>query len=88
MNIQLQEERENVLNDGWKEAKNRYIDFFESNKNKRILFLELGVGFNTPTIIKFHFIQMTYYFEDAFYVSINQKQTYLPDKIKDKSLII
>lgn len=31
---------------------------------------------------------MTYYFEDAFYVSINQKQTYLPDKIKDKSLII
>ena len=77
-----------VEDDGWKEAAKRYEDFLNKNKDKKVLFLELGVGFNTPTIIKYPFMRMTYGFKKAYYVCINKGYNQIPDEIKDKSLLI
>ena len=72
----------------WHEAAKRYQQFLNDNKNKKILFLELGVGFNTPVIIKFPFMRMTYQFKDAFYVCINKGYNRVEEEIRNKSLVI
>ena len=77
-----------VEDDGWVKSLKRYEDFLKENKNKKILFLELGVGFNTPSIIKYPFMMMTYDFKDAFYVCINKGYNKIINEIKDKSLLI
>jgi len=77
-----------VQDDGWYEAKNRYNDFLEKYKNTNIMFLELGVGKNTPGIIKYPFMSMTLQNENAIYVSINKEDFYLPKSIEDRSLCI
>ena len=63
-------------------------NFIRENRNKKILFLELGVGFNASGIIKYPFMRMTNTFKDAFYICINKGEAYLPDELKDKSLAI
>lgn len=77
-----------VQDDGWYEAKNRYNDFLEKYKNTNIMFLELGVGKNTPGIIKYPFMSMTLQNENAIYVSINKEDFYLPKSIEDRSVCI
>ena len=77
-----------VEDDGWHKAAKNYQNFLEDNKNKKILFLELGVGWNTPVIIKYPFIRMTYQFNSAYYACINKGDNYVPDEIKSKSLIV
>ena len=77
-----------VEDDGWHKAAKNYQNFLEDNKNKKILFLELGVGWNTPVIIKYPFIRMTYQFNNAYYACINKGDNYVPDEIKSKSLIV
>ena len=77
-----------VEDDGWHKAAKNYQNFLEDNKNKKILFLELGVGWNTPVIIKYPFIRMTYQFNNAYYACINKGNNYVPDEIKSKSLIV
>lgn len=77
-----------VEDDGWHEASERYLKFINENKNKRILFLELGVGWNTPVIIKYPFIRMTYQFKNASYVCINKGFNQIPKEIEDKSIIL
>ena len=88
MNTNLRSDNTFVEDEGWHKASKRYTDFIESHKNKKILFLELGVGFNTPGIIKVPFIQMTHNFKDAFYVCINKGQTYIPKEIKSKAIAV
>lgn len=75
-----------VQDEGWEQAKERYSDFLEKYKYSKIMFLELGVGSNTPGIIKYPFMQMTIQNENAMYVSINKQNSYLPKAIKDRSV--
>ena len=77
-----------VQDDGWYEARNRYNDFLEKYKQKDIMFLELGVGNNTPGIIKYPFMQMTIQNENSIYVNINKQGFYLPKAIKNRSVCI
>lgn len=77
-----------VEDDGWKKAYENYKKFLKKNKGKRILFLELGVGMNTPSIIKYPFIRMTAENPNAFYVCINKDFALVPDEIKNRSLCI
>ena len=51
-----------------------------------ILYLELGVGGNTPGIIKYPFWQMTYKNPDATYICINLSEAYIPTEIKKQSI--
>ena len=86
MTMNLRADETFVEDEGWQKACERYKNFLAQNKEKKILFLELGVGSNTPGIIKYPFWQMTQNFKDAFYVCINKGEVYIPAEIKEKSL--
>ena len=88
MSVNLRCDDTFVEDKGWQKAKERYLNFLEENRNKKILFLELGVGMNTPIIIKIPFIKMTYNFKNAFYIPINLDKSYVPIEIKNKSFAI
>lgn len=77
-----------VEDEGWHRAAKAYRAFLERSKEKKILFLELGVGFNTPVIIKYPFIQMTANNKNAFYVCINNGQAAAPREIEERALCI
>lgn len=77
-----------VEDDGWHEAARRYQDFLEKHKNARTLFLELGVGGNTPRIIKYPFWNLTYKNKNAFYASLNMEKEEIPIEIKARSVLI
>lgn len=88
MTMNLRSDETFVEDEGWNKAADRYEQFLQENKNKKILFLELGVGFNTPGIIKYPFMKMTYHFKDAFYVCVNKGFNSIPEEIKDKSIVL
>ena len=88
MDTNLRSDGRFVEDEGWHKAAERYSNFIRENKDKKILFLELGVGWNTPGIIKYPFMQMTYSFKDAYYVCINKGYNEVPKEIKEKSLVI
>lgn len=88
MEMNLRIDSRFVEDEGWYKAKDRYVNFINENKNKKILFLEFGVGMNTPSIIKFPFMKMIYEFKRAFYIPININRSYVPEEIEGKSVII
>lgn len=77
-----------VEDKGWHIAKARYEHFLHANKNKKVLFLELGVGSNTPIIIKYPFWRMTYEWKNAKYACINYGEAFVPNEIEKKSICI
>ena len=76
-----------VQDQGWYEASERYNDFLHTRQGK-ILYLELGVGYNTPVIIKYPFWQMTLSNPDAVYACVNYGEAACPDEIRDRSVCI
>ena len=77
-----------VQDDGWYAAASCYEDFLRRHNGMHILFLELGVGMNTPGIIKYPFWRMVMENENALYCTVNKGQVYVPSEIKNKSIII
>lgn len=66
----------------------KYEDFIMSNIDKNIVFLELGVGFNTPGIIRFPFDRLTYSSPNATLIRINKGMAMVPKEIESKSICI
>lgn len=77
-----------VQDEGWYAAAERYEEFIRRHKNLHILFLELGVGFNTPGIIKYPFMQMTARNPKAVYACVNMNEAYAPREIGDRAVCI
>ncbi|MDO5539586.1 MAG: Sir2 silent information regulator family NAD-dependent deacetylase [Eubacteriales bacterium] len=77
-----------VQDEGWYAAQDRYTDFLHRHKGLRVLYLELGVGANTPVIIKYPFWKMTAGNPKASYVCINYQEAYAPREIRDSALCI
>ena len=77
-----------VEDDGWHRAAERYDNFLRTRAGGKILFLELGVGYNTPIIIKYPFWQMTAKNPNAIYACINQGQAACPQEIERQSVCI
>lgn len=77
-----------VQGEGWYAAANRYQDFIRRYRNSHILLLELGVGMNTPVIIKYPFWRMTSENPNAVYCSINLSESICPPEIKVQSICI
>lgn len=77
-----------VQDEGWYKASERYSDFLRRHEGVHILFLELGVGFNTPVIIKYPFWQMAAKNPNAVYACVNFDEAFCPDELKDKSICI
>lgn len=77
-----------VEDTGWHSAAERYESFLRTRSGKRILFLELGVGFNTPVIIKYPFWKMTAQNIRATYACVNFGEAIAPGEIKEQSICI
>lgn len=77
-----------VEDDGWHAACRRYEDFLSRCRDRRILFLELGVGANTPGIIKYPFWQMTAQNPNAAYACISQGEAFTNAAIADRSICV
>lgn len=77
-----------VENEVWNEANQRYAQFLKKHWQSKILFIELGVGMNTPGIIKYNFWRLTYQMKNGFYTCINKGESYTPKEISHKSMCI
>ncbi len=88
MSMNLRADDTFVEDEGWHRAAERYSDFIRRHQNMRILFLEFGVGMNTPGIIKYPFWQMTVKNKNAVYGCINYGEAKCPTKIKGQAICI
>ncbi len=77
-----------VQDEGWYKAAGRYEDFLRRHTGLHILFLEVGVGANTPGIIKYPFWQMTYQNPKAVHACVNLGEAFAPSEIKDRSICV
>lgn len=88
LNVNLRSDNTFVEDKGWHIAQNRYEDFLRRHNGLNILFLELGVGGNTPVIIKYPFWRMTARNRNATYACINYGEAFAPDEIQKQSICI
>ena len=88
MNVNLRSDSTFVEDKGWEEAQNRYNDFIRRHSNLKVLFLELGVGANTPIIIKYPFWNMTVANPKATYACINYGEALCPRDINKQSICL
>ena len=88
MTMNLRTDESFVEDAGWKMAAKRYQDFLHSHKGKHVLYWELGVGMNTPVIIKFVFHRLTAENPHSTYVCINKGEAYAPQEIANRSIVI
>lgn len=77
-----------VQDEGWYQAQSRYQDFLRRHDGLRVVFLELGVGGNTPVIIKYPFWKMTVQNPQAVYACVNMGQAYAPKEISEQAVVI
>ena len=88
MTVNLRSDDSFVEDEGWHRAAERYENFLRTRAGLKILFLELGVGYNTPVIIKCPFWQMTSKNPKAVYACINLGEADAPDDIAARSICI
>ena len=86
LTMNLRSDDKFVEDEGWHRAAERYENFLCTREGQKILFLELGVGYNTPVIIKYPFWQMTAKTPNAIYACINQGQAVCPRGIEQRSI--
>ena len=77
-----------VQDDGWYAASGRYEDFLRRHEGMHLLLLELGVGANTPVIIKYPFWQMTAKNPKAVYACVNFGEAMCPREIAEQSICL
>lgn len=88
MTMNLRSDDKFVEDEGWHKAAERYSEFIRQHENLHILFWELGVGYNTPVIIKYPFWKMTYQNPKAVYACVNYGEAVSPDDISERSICI
>ena len=77
-----------VEDEGWKRASAAYSDFLRRHEGLHVLYLEIGIGMNTPVICKYPFWQMTNDNPKAVYACLNYNEAYCPEQIEKQSICI
>lgn len=88
MEINIRKDAFFVEDDNWYKANNAYEKFVNSNIGKNLILLELGVGFNTPGIIRFPFEKLAYQHNSITLIRINNKYKDVAYELKDKIINI
>lgn len=88
MTMNLRSDDNFVEDEGWHKAAGRYEDFLRRYRDSRVLFLEIGVGYNTPVIIKYPFWRMTARNPNAVYACLNNGEAVCPREIQSQSICI
>nr|AFN84540.1 NAD-dependent protein deacetylase [uncultured bacterium scaffold00090] len=86
LTMNLRSDDKFVEDEGWHMAAERYENFLRTRKNLNVLFLELGVGYNTPVIIKYPFWQMTVKNPKAVYACVNYGEAIGPKEIEQQAV--
>ena len=86
LTMNLRSDDKFVEDEGWHLASERYQNFLRTRANEKILFLELGVGYNTPVIIKYPFWQMTAKNKNSTYACINLNYASVPAYIQNRAI--
>ena len=87
LEVNKRTEEKGMVEDGhFHEQKERYEQFLDENKDKKVLYLEIGVGHTTPQFIKHPFWKMTEDNEQALFVTMNQKQYFIPHAIRPRTV--
>ena len=86
LSMNLRADNTFVEDEGWHLTAERYHNFLRTRKSGKVLFLELGVGYNTPGIIKYPFWQMTAENRQATYACINYGEAVCPEEIESQSI--
>ena len=88
MEMNLRADDTFVEDEGWHRAAQRYQEFYRRCGKSRLVLLELGVGGNTPGIIKYPFWQMTASNPQAVYACLNDGEAFVPRELADQSILI
>ena len=86
--MNLRSDDDFLEDEGWHKAANQYANFLQEHDGMHVLFLELGVGGNTPAIIKYPFWRTTKANESAVYACLNYGEAFCPDEIAHQSICI
>lgn len=86
MTMNLRSDQTFVEDEGWHKAAERYSEFIRRHQNLKILYLELGVGANTPAIIKYPFWRLTALNPNAVYACVNFGEAMAPTEIAKRSI--
>lgn len=88
MTMNLRSDDRFVEDEDWHKAAERYSSFIGDNRDKNVVYLELGVGGNTPVIIKYPFWKLTAQNKNAAYICINLGESFCPDEIAEQSICV
>ena len=88
MSMNLRADQTFVEDEGWHRAAQRYQTFVRRHQGNKIVYLELGVGRNTPGIIKYPFWQMVYQNPKAVYACVNLGEAFVPKEIEGRAICI
>ena len=77
-----------VQDEGWDRAYDRYVQWCEEHSGQKVVYLEIGVGGNTPVIIKYPFWQMVAQNPQGFYAQVNYGEVIAPTEIADRTMLI
>ena len=86
MDMNLRKDANFVQDENWYRQSEKYEDFLSRSKGKNVVLLEIGVGFNTPGIIRFSFEQMTASIEKTTLIRINKDYPNPMLEIKNKTI--
>ena len=88
MTMNLRSDETFVEDAGWHQAAARHAAFLDARQRGNVLYLELGVGMNTPVIIKYPFWRRTFENREATYACINYGEAYAPAEIRNRSILL
>lgn len=88
MEINIRKDAFFVEDDNWHKLNNTYEKFINDNKNKKLVLIELGVGFNTPGIIRFPFEQLAYANDNVTLIRINDKYNDMVYELQDQAICV
>ncbi len=77
-----------VEDEGWQNAAAEYEAWLTAHQQQKVVYLEIGVGYNTPGIIKYNFWQQVYRNQEATYACLNMEEMRVPEEIGDRSIVI
>ena len=88
LTMNLRSDDKFVEDEGWQDAVVEYEAWVTAHQHQKLVYLEIGVGYNTPGIIKYPFWQQVYQNKNATYACLNMEEAQVPEEIRDRSIVI
>ena len=88
LTMNLRSDDKFVEDEGWQDAAVEYEAWVTAHQDQHVVYLEIGVGYNTPVIIKYPFWQQVYQNEKATYACLNMEKERIPKEIQERSILV